>query len=97
MASVWTKVDLVQQRIAKADSPFDAEDMAIGCHVSTVYRALDKMRGQLFVAWRVKHGKFYRVFFPMGWTADECRAWLDKRCKSGKSKATLYKMGVGKA
>jgi hypothetical protein len=91
----------VKKWVEQRDSSFTAAIAAeqIGCSKSTVYVALDRhFTGKIhYYVCPDGHGNFERVFFPLGWTVVDCRAYTNRRTKTGKSRATLYLMGVGDA
>ena len=84
-----TKISIIVEQIKERRSPFKATALRTeGISMSTVYRAIQKF--DMRRAYQQKHGNFYCVHFPHTMTRKECRAWLDRQCKSQKSKARLY-------
>lgn len=87
-----SKSERVRQFLFNMVDPMSADHISriTGVSVSTVNRVLRDHASAHHMAYRQKSGNFYRVFFPSDWDRDKCQEWLDKRCKSGKSKATIY-------
>lgn len=75
--------------------PFTIDDIhrAMRVSPSTVYRALrSSLMDNYFVSQpRGKH--FFMVIFPPEWNRADVKLWCDNRCKSGKSKAKIHKLG----
>lgn len=92
-----TKSNRCCSLFADSGSPRTAQSIAkeVGCSVGTARKAIEtRYNHMIYIAnLHVGSGNFRCAYFPLGWTLEECQTWLDKRTKSGKSKAHVRRLG----
>jgi hypothetical protein len=85
-----TKTDAIIAHVRTLDQPFTIEGLERTFNPisrTTIYRALDQL--PLYFASQPQGNHFWRLYFPLEWSADQCREHLNKGVKSGKSTAKL--------
>jgi hypothetical protein len=87
-----TKTEAIHNYLFHFTQPKTQAEIALmmNCSQSTVSKAIRDFSGYLSWAYTKRPGHHFRkVYFPLDWTFGECHAWLDKRTKSGISKAQI--------
>jgi hypothetical protein len=87
------KHKLVHQWVLRRQIPFTQKDAKreVGCSQQAVSAALYRhCYRKLYWAYRPDgHGNFTKVYFPLEWSLDQCREYLDGKTKAGKSRAYI--------